>query len=192
MLRRSYRTVDSLWTVNSSGRLDSRKTVPSPRPEAAPRGSMILRGCGRYPVMEFRPVGSRCAALPSPSSANPCSPRTSIGAKTGSSRSGCTRNAASWPCPRYGRTCAGSMTVRASGERAPAAQESRAGNCVAARSTDRHREIHSSGPTHGGSGECAGGLPMGHLIGVGTARSGTGLNDVDQRRITGWPSNRWV
>ena len=83
------------------------------------QGSMILRGCGRYPVMEFRPVGSRCAALPSPSSANPCSPRTSIGAKTGSSRSGCTRNAASWPCPRYGRTCAGSTTVHVSGGRAP-------------------------------------------------------------------------
>src|ERR1700741_42187 len=48
-----------------------------------------------------------------------------------------------------------------------AAQESRAGNWVAARSTDRHREIHASGPTHGGSGECAGGVPMSHLIGVG-------------------------
>src|SRR6516225_7642170 len=62
-----------------------------------------------------------------------------------------------------------------------AAQESRAGNWVAARSTDRHREIHSSGPTHGGSGECAGGLPMSHLIGAGTARSGTGLNAVDTK-----------
>ena len=35
-----------------------------------------------------------------------------------------------------------------------AAQESRAGIWVAARSTDRRREIHSSGPTHGGFGEC--------------------------------------
>src|ERR1700722_7913639 len=47
-----------------------------------------------------------------------------------------------------------------------AAQESRAGNWVAVRSTDCHREIHSSGQTHGGSGECAGRLPMLHLIGL--------------------------
>src|SRR5262249_58872518 len=52
MLRRSYRTVGSSWTGNSSGRLGSRKTVPSPRPEAEPGGSMIRPGCGRYPVME--------------------------------------------------------------------------------------------------------------------------------------------
>src|SRR5580700_8240463 len=57
-----------------------------------------------------------------------------------------------------------------------AAQESRAGNWVAARSTGRHREIDSSGPTHGGSGGCAGGLPKSHLIRVGEARSGTGVN----------------
>jgi len=77
--------------------------------------------------------GSRCAVGPSPSSANPCSPRTSIRAKTGSSRSGCTRNAASWPCPRCGRTCAGSTTVRASGERAPGSPgvESRKLGCCA-------------------------------------------------------------
>src|SRR5215831_6088907 len=65
-----------------------------------------------------------------------------------------------------------------------AAQESRAGNRVAARSTDRHREIHSSWSTPGGSGACAGGLPMAHLIAVDAARSGPGLNAVDQRRVT--------
>src|ERR1700722_3142909 len=55
-----------------------------------------------------------------------------------------------------------------------AAEEPRAGNRLATRSTDRHRAIHPSGPTHGGSGECAGGLPTSHLVGVGTARGGTG------------------
>ena len=69
----------------------------------------------------------------------------------------------------------GSTTVGARASVPRAAQESRAGNWVAARSTDRHREINSSGPTHGGSGECPRGLPMSYLIGVGTARSGTGV-----------------
>ena len=50
MPRRSYRTVGSSSTGNSSGRLGSRKTAPSPRPEAVPGGSMILPGCGRYPT----------------------------------------------------------------------------------------------------------------------------------------------
>src|SRR6516225_10469927 len=64
-----------------------------------------------------------------------------------------------------------------------ATQESRAGNWVAARSTDRHREVDSSGPTHGGSGGCAGGLPKSHLIRVGEARSGTELNTFAKNAI---------
>jgi hypothetical protein len=125
MLRRSYRTVGSSLAGNSSGPLGSRKTVPSLRRVAEPSGSMILHGCRRYLGMESRPVGSRCAVRPSPSSANPCSQRTSIRAKTGSSRSGCTKNDVPWPCPRYGRACAGSTTVRASGERSPGQPRSR-------------------------------------------------------------------
>ena len=89
-------------------------------------------------LTESRPVGSHFAVGPSRSSANPCSPRISTPAKTGSSRSGCTRNVASWPCPRCGRTC---MDRRWYAHRASvprAARESTAGSWVAARSTDRH------------------------------------------------------
>ena len=149
-----------------------------------PSGSMIHPGCGRYPVMgldlwDHAVPSGRHQARPTLVRHGPPFVRR-LGLEAG-----LYRNAASWPCPRCGRTSAGSTTVRASGERAPGSPESRAGNWVAARSTDRHREIDSAGPTHGGSGEC-GELPISHLIGLARLKP-LSLNAVDQGESC-WPS----